>query len=132
MRLRVLGRAIAGSYDAALRPLGLTSGQLAILAVLTKAGPMPQARLGEMLVIEKSTISRNIRRMIEAGLVVEDDAGKPPRRMISISREGRRTLARAYPMWERAQTRAIEELGHGADQAIKSMARPILDRSRFA
>lgn len=132
MRLRVLGRAIAGSYDAALRPLGLTSGQLTILAVLTKAGPMPQARLGEMLVIEKSTLSRNIRRMVEAGLVVEDDAGTPRRRVLSVSREGRRTLAKAYPVWERAQTRAIEELGQGADQAIKSMARPILDRPRFA
>jgi len=132
MRLRLLGRVIAGGYDAALRPLGLTSGQLTLLAVLTKAGPMPQARLAEMLVIEKSTLSRNIRRMVEAGLVVEDDAGTPPRRVLSVSRAGRRTLSKAYPVWEGAQERAIEELGPGAGEAIKSMARPILGRSPIA
>ena len=129
MRLRVLGRVIAGAYDAALRPLGLTSGQLTVLAVLVKLGPMPQARLAEMLMIEKSTLSRNIRRMIEAGLIIEEEVGTPPRRLISVSRDGRKALAAAYPAWERAQNEALEALGPEAQAAIKSMADPMLQRS---
>ena len=126
MRLRVLGRVVAGSYDAALRPLDLTASQLTILAVLVKLGPQPQGRLAELLAIEKSTLSRNIQRMSDRGLVQEDRAQKARIRVLSISANGQRILERAYPLWKAAQDRAIAELGPDAAAAIKAMADPLI------
>ena len=40
VRIRLLNRTITGIYDDALRPLGVTAGQLNALVVVTKHGPL--------------------------------------------------------------------------------------------
>ena len=44
VRVRMLNRTITAIYDDALRPLGLTTGQLNILVVVTKRGPLSPAK----------------------------------------------------------------------------------------
>ena len=67
VRVRLLNRTITGIYDEALRPLGLTTGQLNILVLVAKLGPVAPGEVARKLNMEKSTVSRNIERMQRHG-----------------------------------------------------------------
>lgn len=122
LRARLLSRAITAIYDAALRPAGLRAGQMSILAVLVKEGPLPSGRVGDILVMEKSTLSRNAQRMKEHGWI-DLEAGRDGReRVLSITAPGRRVLARAYPLWQTAQRDASRLLGPQGASALLEVA----------
>ena len=75
VRVRLLSRTITGIYDEALRPLGLTVGQMNILVVVAKRGPVSPGEVARRLNMEKSTVSRNIDRMAKRGwLTVSESA----------------------------------------------------------
>ena len=50
VRVRLLNRTITSIYDDALRPLGLTAGQLNVLVVIAKRGPISP---GEIVALSK-------------------------------------------------------------------------------
>ncbi len=67
VRTRLLNRTITGIYDEALRPHGVTVGQLNILVFVAKRGPLLAGDVARRLNMEKSTVSRNVRLMRENG-----------------------------------------------------------------
>ena len=111
VRLRLLNRVVTNLYDEALRPLGLKVSQLNVLVVAAKLGVARPARVGELLHLDLSTLSRNVDRMMARGwleAVPEEDARTQPFR---LTEQGRRLLERAVPAWEKAQEQAAELLG---------------------
>jgi DNA-binding MarR family transcriptional regulator len=98
-------------YDEALRPLGLKVSQLNILVVTVKLGTARPAEVCDLLLLDPSTLSRNVERMQAHGwLEVVND---PDRRAqpFCITAVGQDLLKRAMPLWEQAQRRAAELLG---------------------
>ncbi len=111
VRLRLLNRVITNFYDDALRPLGLKVSQLNILIVTAKLGLARPTQIGEILQLDKSTLSRNLERMRANGwleIVPEEDARAQPFRLTS---QGKRLIEKAIPAWEQAQRQAVELLG---------------------
>jgi len=111
LRARRLSRLVTRLFEEALRGHGITVAQFTLLGATILEGPLQPARLGRMLDLEKSTLSRNLRLLEEAGLVrissPEDGTGK---RAI-VTERGRRALVDALPAWRRAQVRAVAALG---------------------
>jgi DNA-binding MarR family transcriptional regulator len=98
-------------YDEALRPLGLKVSQLNILVVTAKLGTARPAEVCDLLLLDSSTLNRNVERMQAHGwLEVVND---PDRRAqpFCITAVGQDLLKRAMPLWEQAQRRAAELLG---------------------
>ena len=60
VRVRLLGRAVTSLYDHALEEHGVSIAQINLLAALGKIGPCSPARIGEVLQLERSTVSRNL------------------------------------------------------------------------
>ena len=115
VRLRLLNRVVTNFYDDALRPLGLKVSQLNILIVTAKLGLARPTQIGDILQLDKSTLSRNLERMRAHGwleVVPEEDARAQPFRLTS---QGKRLIEKAIPAWEQAQRQAVELLG---DQGI--------------
>ena len=111
VRLRLLNRVVTNFYDDALRPLGLKVSQLNILVATAKLGLAQPAKVCEILHLDTSTLSRNVKRMRAHGwleVVPEEDARAQPFRLTA---RGRRLLEQAVPAWEEAQRRASELLG---------------------
>ena len=111
VRLRLLNRVVTNFYDDALRPLGLKVSQLNILIVTAKLGLARPTQIGDILQLDKSTLSRNLERMRAHGwleVVPEEDARAQPFRLTS---QGKRLIEKAIPAWEQAQRQAIELLG---------------------
>jgi len=111
--LRQASRAVTQVYDAALQPSGLKATQFTLLAAATYVDRVPVTRLAEMLVMDRTTLTRNLRPLEAQGLL-RIEAGEDRRsREILITAKGRRKLASALPLWDQAQAKLIAALGKG-------------------
>lgn len=122
-RLRLLDRVVARIYDDALRAHELRRTQLDLLAALQRFGPASPAQLIRILGLEKSSLSRNLRRLIKRELVAELPG--PDRRchLLELTESGHTQLTMALPDWRRAQEEAAALLGEESGEAIRRMAR---------
>src|SRR5262245_63903319 len=103
VRLRLLNRVVTNFYDDALRPLGLKVSQLNVLVVAAKLGLARPAQVCDILHLDASTLSRNVKPLQAHGwleVVPGDDARTQPFRLTPW---GRRLVERAVPAWEEAQ-----------------------------
>jgi DNA-binding MarR family transcriptional regulator len=111
-RVRVLNRVITNLYDAVLKPFGITVNQTTILAMLTLAGEVTPGEIGRELVMEKSTVSRNLERMRKNGWIETGAQG------IRVTGAGQALFTSLHPAWEEAQTNAEGLLGAAGIGAI--------------
>src|SRR5438045_8346588 len=124
-RLRLLNRVVTNFYDNALRPLGVKVSQLNILIVTAKLGLARPARVCEILQLEVSTLSRNVKPLQAHGwleVVPEEDARTQPFR---LTPQGRRLIEKAVPAWEEAQRQATELLGDEGIALLDKAARKL-------
>ncbi len=125
VRLRLLNRVVTNLYDDALRPLGLKVSQLNILIVTAKLGLARPAQVCDLLQLDASTLSRNVRPLQAHGwleVVPEEDARAQPFR---LTPEGKKLIEKAVPAWEEAQRRATELLGREAVARLDEAARKV-------
>ena len=122
VRLRLLNRVVTSFYDEALRPLGLKVSQLNILIVTAKLGLARPAQVCEILQLDTSTLSRNVKPLQTHGwleVVPEEDARAQPFRLTA---QGKRLIEKAVPAWQEAQRQAKELLG---DEGIALLERVV-------
>lgn len=105
VRLRMLNRMVTGVYDEALRPLDLRVSQLNILVAIGVRGPLRGVDLAELLRLEKSTLSRDLDRLVARGWV-DAAPGKGRARTLTLTDAGRALIERAAPAWREAQGKA--------------------------
>jgi DNA-binding MarR family transcriptional regulator len=92
-------------YDAALRDTGLRATQFTLLQALQRSGSSSQARLGELLALDPTTLTRTLRPLARAAWI-RATPGRDRREVCwSLTPAGRGQLRRAWPAWERVQTR---------------------------
>ena len=122
-RVRLLNRVITRIYDDALRPLGITIGQMNILVVIAKRETARPAEICGALKIEVSTLSRNIERMRTRGWIeVLEDAQDARAHQFRLSPKGQDLLTKAFPAWEKAQQKAEEIMGDTGIEALDKAA----------
>jgi DNA-binding MarR family transcriptional regulator len=103
MKLRRLTRLISRHYDAHLSKCGLKTTQYSMLAIIADRGPLQQGELARVLSLDASTLTRNLRPLLEAGLV-SVDAGRDARsRQVSATAAGRDLRMQARQYWKQAQ-----------------------------
>ncbi len=109
--LRKATRAVTQLYDEMLRPTGLRATQFSLLVAAEMLGPITVTRLAEMGVIDRTTLTRNFKPLEKRGLI-EVVLGKDRRtHMVSLTGRGKEALAKALPLWKKAQARVVKELG---------------------
>lgn len=107
-------RAVARRYDAAFRPINLSSGQFSILAALNQDESVSMGALAEILGLERTTLTRNLRPLMEAGLIGSESGDDKRVRAIALTKAGRDKLAMAMPLWATAQLGSHAALGTSA------------------
>ena len=109
--LRKAARVVTQAYDAALRPAGLKATQFTMLATLSKRGDLPLTRLADALVMDRTTLTRNLKPLARKGFVRIDHEEDQRVRRISLTDAGKDVLAGALPLWRKAQSRTVKSLG---------------------
>ena len=125
VRVRMLNRAITNIYDNALRPLGLKASQLNLLIVTAWLGLARPAQVCEILQLDASTLSRNVKPLQAHGwleVVPEEDARSQPFRLTA---QGKRLIEKAIPAWEKAQQQASELLGSEGISLLDKSAKKV-------
>lgn len=124
--VRNLARRLTHLYEEIMAPTGLTVGQFGLLAQLQGAAQagqrsVPPRLLAERMGADPTTISRTLRPLFGAGLIVDDPDPQDRRtRALRLTDKGRTRLQQAVPVWRKAQRRATEALGAETAAALKS------------
>ena len=113
VRARVLGRAISAVYDDELRPLGVTTVQLNLLVAMERLGEPAPGDLVSALHLEKSTLSRNVERLVARGWIERLPGGNGHAHRLALTPAGRGAMQEASSGWKGAQRRVRRILGAG-------------------
>jgi DNA-binding MarR family transcriptional regulator len=105
-RTRRLARAVTRVYNSRLRPLGLNVAEMNLMAAIAGQGPVQPAKLGRAMELEKSTLSRNIGRLVDRGWVEIREQPHGRGVLLALTAAGNAMLLRALPAWSEAQERA--------------------------
>ena len=109
--LRRATRVVTQAYDRALSPMGIRATQFTVLATLAETGEVPLTRLAEALVMDRTTLTRNLKPLIARGLVGDQQDDDQRVRKIHLTDSGAQLFLEARARWEEVQARMVEGLG---------------------
>jgi DNA-binding MarR family transcriptional regulator len=126
LAIRQASRHVTQFYDQLLAPSGLRTTQFAILGRLQRGGPMPINALAAALVMDRTTLGRNILPLERDGLI---EIGASPkdrrRREVRLTPAGAARLRAARQGWKDAQQRFDEVFGARRAAALRDLLREV-------
>ncbi len=121
-QFRRASNALTRVYDAALKPVGLRITQFSLLRSLGRLGEATSTQVAAELSLDRTTISRNVKILIDSGWVDSLEGTDDKReRVLRLTVAGQRMIAQALPYFTAAQ-KAVE------DGSTKGMQLPAHDR----
>lgn len=111
LKLRQLMRGVARHYDAEVGKTGLRGTQYSLLSYVYKLGPLRPVDLAREMKIDASTLSRNLRPMMAAGWLAQDEGVDGRSHLVSITPAGREKRQEAQRRWRVAQEGLNDLLG---------------------
>jgi len=131
-RLRKLTRRITQHYDVRLAPAGLRVTQYSLLATLCHGGPAKLSALAGAMEMDRTTLSRNLKPLADAGFVAVAAGDDARERLVTATERGRRAWLAAREQWRRAQDEVNRVLGVGKVAALHELLEESLARLRAA
>jgi DNA-binding MarR family transcriptional regulator len=116
-KLRKLTRAMSRLYDQHMATVGLKTTQYSVLTNAARE-PLPVAELAERLGTERTTLTRNLKPLIEAHWITLEPGADGRQRIVTITEAGRIKVKEAYVAWRAAQTEFENVLGTGTVRAL--------------
>ena len=110
-KLRKLHRLLNQVYQMKIAPFGLKGSMLSILFIIGKKENISQKELADMLVLDQSTMSRDLKKLSERnwiGFRVAEDARL---KHLFLTIEGYELLEQVSPIWERLHNKVESLLG---------------------
>lgn len=109
--LRRSSRALTQHYDEALRPLGLRATQFTVLQALSLTGEVSQGKLGQILAMDSTTLTRTLKIMGQHGWIAKRPGKDRREWRLRLAQPGTAQLNRALPVWQKVQARLRQKLG---------------------
>jgi DNA-binding MarR family transcriptional regulator len=127
LHLQRAARAVARRFDAALRPLGLTSGQFSLLMSLNRPEAASIGDVSALLAMDRTTLTANLKPLERRGLVrvTADDADKRTRRL-TLTPAGRALLSTAVPVWRGTHAEIDRLLTESSPDRLRADLRALL------
>ncbi len=108
---RRLTRVMSQKMDLALAETGLKSTQFSLLVTLDATGPLPLSQLADTLMMERTTLTRNLKPLVQKGWIDKTSGQDQRIKLIAITHDGKRTVSLAQEAWSRQQTEFIKLIG---------------------
>jgi len=112
-RVRTAARLVSRAYDNALREAGLKASQLAVLAAVAAVEVASIAALSKALSMDRTTLSRNLRPLVNEKLVTLVEEGGGRSKTVRVTKNGEARLQMAIPLWREAQQALARQAGTG-------------------
>ena len=130
--LRQTSRAVSRLYDEELREIGLPTTQFSLLRGVGRLGEVRQRDLGKAISLDETTLTRNLRPLIDSGWVEASPGDDRREKLIRLTKEGESILRKARPAWERAQKRLRSRLPNGTWSSLLNLLPELTRRADTA
>ena len=128
--VRSAARAVTRAYDEILRPLQLRMTQYSILSKVSKEGQLALSDLAERMVMDRTTLARNIKPLEREGWMTVVVGSDRRERLLSVTPAGVEVLERARPLWLLATRRLDEKLGLPQAEVMRQSMREVVKAAR--
>ena len=108
---RRTSRAVTRLYDQAFQPFGITSTQFSVLIALAKTQPSSITHLADILVADRTTLTRSLGLMQKQRLLTISRRSTKRQRFLNLTEEGEKVLARVLPVWRKVQEQFVQSIG---------------------
>jgi DNA-binding MarR family transcriptional regulator len=133
MRVARATRVLARVFNDEFRALGLQVSQHGVLTFVALAGQEGATigALADELLVDRTTLTRNLRPLQKAGYLTITRSPKDARvQIVSLTKKGQKTIEALYPLWQRAYgqirdalgPQALADLSDRLDQATAAVA----------
>lgn len=119
--IRRSARQITQTYDSALKGSGLRITQYSILANLARLRSASITELADVLVVDRTTLTRNLRPLQRDGLVWLSDGADNRSKTLSITSLGRDVLKTAQPLWRKAERLLRRDVGEDTVAQLRTL-----------
>jgi DNA-binding MarR family transcriptional regulator len=124
--LRRSARTVTQLYDRMLTPSGLRATQFTLMTVVRRTGGLSFSSLADVLGMDRTTLTRNLRPLQREGLVKIEPGSDRRVRLVRLTRLGERKQSEAQPLWAKAHARVTEGIGEKTWRALqKDLSRTI-------
>jgi DNA-binding MarR family transcriptional regulator len=111
LKLRQLMRRVTQLYDAEVGKTGLRGTQYSLLSYVVRLGPVRPVDLARAMKVDASTLTRNLRPLVDAGLVAQGAGADARSRLVEATPAGREKRQEAQRRWRVAQESLNRRLG---------------------
>jgi DNA-binding MarR family transcriptional regulator len=126
LAVRQAARHVTQFYDRFLAPAGLRTTQFSILARLRRKGAMTINALAADMVMDRTTLGRNILPLQRDGLIrIEPGASDRRSKVIHLTKRGEKRVEAAYNGWAEAQTRFESAFGGARASDLRALLRAV-------
>jgi DNA-binding MarR family transcriptional regulator len=112
-KVRRIERATSSIFRKHLLPFKITESQLSVLFVLSKRDGLTQKQLSDFAHLEKSTINRNLARLLSSNCITRKDFPQ-----IKLTETGRLFVENIIPIWNNAMIEIGEILSTEGIEAL--------------
>ena len=128
LAIRQAARHVTQFYDQLFAPIGLRATQFAILSRLGREGPMTINALAAALVMDRTTLGRNILPLQRDGLIeVVASPADRRRRELRLTAAGAEKARRAGERWVVAQRRFDDVFGSARAAQLRGLLREVTE-----
>jgi DNA-binding MarR family transcriptional regulator len=125
--VRQAARHVSQLYDRALAPYGIRTSQYAVLARLAREGPLSIHALAAALVMDRTTMGRNVLPLQREGLVrIAVSRTDRRSRELRLTGKGERLLHRALEGWSVAQAGFERSFGAARASEFRTLLRAVV------
>ena len=121
LKLRQLTRQVSRHFDAEVGKTGLKITQYSLLSHVVKLGPLRPGELAGWMRMEPSTLTRNLRPLIDHGWVTLGEGADGRSRLVTATDAGRAKRTEAQRHWRTAQEGINRLLGAERVMALHAL-----------
>ena len=121
-KLRQLMRRVAQFYDAEVGKAGLKTTQYSLLSHVLRLGPVRPGDLARAMKLDASTLTRNLKPLVDAGWLSLAEGSDARSRIITLTDAGREKRREVQRHWKVAQNRLNDTLGLQRVAALHALA----------
>lgn len=119
--IRRAARAITRLYNRELRSEQIEVTQFTLLMALERTGEISQGKLGKLLSLDSTTLTRMLVLLKNRGWIQEKEGDDRRFRNIRLTSAGRSKFQQTLPHWKRAQDRLQKALGEDTMRQLTSV-----------
>ena len=119
--LRKASRVATQLSNDLLQSSGLRITQLAVLVMIAVLDEPQVTELASELVMDHSTLSRNLKPLERQGLIQTSPGEDRRTRVVALTQKGEEALAQALPLWEKAKTALGQLFGEQRIEVLLGM-----------